>query len=468
MVTLVRDYNVRPAGGIFEFRWWRRLTGLGLGLVAVILALSATPATTIGFQATTLAIAWAGALLATWQAARGVGGPATVYLIVLGLFHCGLIIAVALGGTSMLVGRGDNSWIFRSVAINQAVVAVCACFFACAVGVLVGQSTPTMRKISLPAVTISTFERRGVALVGVLGAVVGISLIGYVLATSGGVALLFSGYGSFLEAVGGSGLLGYGTIVLGFGLAFLVSAGGRYRVAGWILMGVVAVIALPLGLRGSVLFPAVTLAVIESRRKRLPLLPIAFAGFVGLVLVSVLRQTRSGGVSSLLSGSWGPIAPLQGVAEMGYSLYPVVVVQGWMAVGTPPMGGVTLIAPLVRLGEAVFGGGAPPGASDFRLFNSEIANNVGAIGGSPIAEGIRNGGIGFAIVFLALIGYLLARLDRFPVRPLGSATVGIFLLPLLIDVRNSFAPVLFQWVIGALMLLAAYVATLLSRQREVE
>jgi hypothetical protein len=455
-------------GGIFDIRWWRRLTGLSLGAVAVILALSATPNTGIGYQAITLTISWAGALVATWRGERGIGGPATVYLIVLGLFHCGLIVAVALGGPRMLVGNGDNSWIFRSAAINQAVIAVSVCFFACAVGVLMGQATRSARSPSFPKVTAATPERRGVALVGIVGAALGISLIGYVVATNGGIGLLFSGYGSFLEAVGNSGLLGYGTILLGFGLAFLVSAGGRYRVAGWVLMGVVALIALPLGLRGTVLFPAVTLAVIESRRRRLPLLAIAVAGFVGLAVVSVLRQTRSGGVSSLLAGSWCEIAPLQGVAEMGYSLYPVVVVQGWMTAGTPPRGGITLIAPLIRLGETVFGGGAPPGASDFRLFNSEIANNVGAIGGSPIAEGIRNGGVGFAIVFLAAIGYLLARLDALPARPLGGAAVGVFLLPLLIDVRNSFAPVLFQWIIGVMMLLAAYVATLLSRRRGVE
>ena len=80
------------------------------------------------------------------------------------------------------------------------------------------------------------------------------------------------------------------------------------------------------------------------------------------------------------------------------------------------------------------------------MFNVEIANRVGQIGGSPVAEAFHNFGTVGVVLFMAVLGALLVRLER-----RSDAVVGVVLLPLLIQVRNSFAPVPVQIGIGLLL-----------------
>jgi len=91
-----------------------------------------------------------------------------------------------------------------------------------------------------------------------------------------------------------------------------------------------------------------------------------------------------------------------------------------------------------------------------------VLSRVGPIGGSPVAEGYHNLGMAGVVAVMAAIGLAVALVDRRPVTPFGHATVGVVLLPLLTEVRNSAAPLLIHIAIG-LSILA--VARALARAR---
>ncbi len=275
---------------------------------------------------------------------------------------------------------------------------------------------------------------------GVAVQLAGIGIFVVALVRAGGIDLLSGGYNAFVEANGTDTALAFGTLCSGTGALLAVSAGGRARVVGWAGFVLYAVIALPLGTRGEVLFPLMAMAVIEARRRRIRPLWTLSGAVVVLLLADVVRQTRIGG---LLSPSWWVTAPMDAVAEMGFSLRPVVVVLGW---DEPMRAGATFVAVPMRFFESFLGWHGGPPAYDDRLFNVEIANRAGQIGGSPVAEAFHNFGTLGVVLFMAVLGALLARLERRP-----DAVLGVVLLPLLIQVRNSFAPVPVQIGIGLLL-----------------
>jgi hypothetical protein len=130
---------------------------------------------------------------------------------------------------------------------------------------------------------------------------------------------------------------------------------------------------------------------------------------------------------------------MDAVAEMGYSLRPTTVVLGWHSRGEPLRGGDTFLAVPARALEKLVGEGPP--AFDTRLFDVEILSRVGAIGGSPVAEGFHNFGLAGVIGVMALLGLLVAIVSRNPRTPTDDAFVGAVLVILLTQVRNAFAPV---------------------------
>ncbi|NKE61963.1 O-antigen polysaccharide polymerase Wzy [Lentzea sp. PSKA42] len=245
-----------------------------------------------------------------------------------------------------------------------------------------------------------------------------------------------------MEMNGSDTALAFGTLCFGTGAVLAVSAGGHARIAGWVGFGLYAVIALLLGTRGEALFPLVAMAVVEARRHRIRPLWTFVGAVAVLLLAGVVRQTRIGGLTSLSPSLWLS-APLDAIAEMGFSLRPVVVVLGW---DEPLRVGATFVAVPVRFLESFLGWHGGPPAYDDRLFNVEIANRVGQIGGSPVAEAFHNFGTLGVVLFMAALGALLARLEW-----RSDAVLGVVLLPLLIQVRNSFAPVPVQIGFGLLL-----------------
>ena len=445
----IEEQDHAKAGATF-----RRLVGLGCSVAALVLHLNVT--TTSQSAALALGLSILGGLIVAWRSDRGVGGAAFVYLLVFGLFHAGLVVAVVLGGEQMLIGQGLNNWVFSS-AISAAVLAVCISIIAWECGVLVS------RPDAASSHRLDQKSKSRTDIVGFVGVIAGLTLIALALAPHGGFGALFSGYLQFLEKVANDSEFGYGVAILGCGVGFLVASGGRARLWGWGVAAGLAAVGLPLGLRGTVLFLLATVLVVEAKRTRISAWLFAASSLVVLTLVSVLRSTRVGGIEALLAGGFKTPSPLEAIAEMGYSLYPVVVVQKWIEGGFEYRNGVTFVAPILRFFENLFGSDPGPGQEDLRIFNVEIFIREGPIGGSPVAEALRNGGTLGVIILMLVIGYVVGRVDRLPATADGGAITVVVLLPLLIAVRNSFAPVLVQIGIGVGMLV---IARLLGRALE--
>lgn len=435
--------------------WIRQLLGVAISVVALLFQ---SADASIQTEAVILVAALIGAALVSWRPDRGVGGAAFLYVVVFGLFHAGLVVAVAVGGERFLIGRGANAWAV-SDAVPAAVTAVVIAILALECGILLTRLRRT-GPIGEPELD----QAPRTDLVGYAGVVIGLALIASALQSVGGLGALFSGYLEFLEKVASDGAFGYGVAILGCGIGFLVASGGRARSAGWLVVAVVAAVGLPLGLRGTVLFLVVTVLVVEAKRTRISAWLFVLGSVAVLALVSILRTSRVGGIGALVSGGAGGAAPLEAVAEMGYSLYPVVVVQEWLEGGLEYRYGVSFVAPILRFIEASTGANPGPAATDYRIFNVEVLSLVGPIGGSPVAEALRNGGMLGVCVLMVALGFAVGWVDRLPATPNGGAITVVVLLPLMIAIRNSFAPVLVQIAIGLAMLATAGLLGRLSQE----
>ncbi|WP_424936880.1 MULTISPECIES: O-antigen polysaccharide polymerase Wzy [Bacteria] len=428
----------------------RGTAALLIAAISVLVAVLAGESWSAGSLALLFAFSFAGLLLAAWTTRAGAGGSAFLYFFVFALFHGGLVFAYAVHGDEALIGGGDNSWI-TAAQLGPAVVLTTIGVAAATVGVLLGRWRSSAGRPS----PLEGVDGARLAPVAITLTSIGAVSVAYAIVTNGGLGGE-AGYIEFLELVNGEGAFSYGTLLLGLGLCLMVAARGRARVAGWVAMGVLGAVALPLGLRGPVLFPLLTMVMVEAKRKPLRLWLFGVVAVGVLAMISVIRQTRARGLTGLLEGGWTRIDPLDGAAEMGYSLYPVVQVERWMSSGVEPMNGVTFVAPVVRFVERLFGLPSPPGDQDLRLFNVEIFTRVGPIGGSPIAEGYRNLGLLGVILVMLILGWVMSRVDRLPATAAGAAIAAAVVLPLLTAVRNSFAPILPQLMIGALVLIVAF------------
>ncbi|WP_160148892.1 O-antigen polysaccharide polymerase Wzy [Amycolatopsis alkalitolerans] len=404
-----------------------------------------TPATDdITALAVTFGLAWALCLALVGR--TGFYRPATAYLVLFGVFHGGLLFSIAVRGPDTFSAY-DSSWLYSGYtagAVRLAIAGMVACTLAATF------SAGPDRGAAPAGVSPQT---AGIAAIAGLGVeLAGLGVFAGSVAQAGGLDLVSGGgYTAFLQANESEGLLGYGTLLIGIGAILAIIAGGPARAAAWTGFSAYAVVAFLIGTRGAVLFPLLTLLVVEHRRghRIRPLWTVIGVPFL-LTLIGLVRTTRLAGPHARASTLWS--APFDAIAEMGYSLHPSVVVLGWHSAGEPFLHGATLIAVPVRFIEALTGwhGGAP--AHDPRLFNVEIADRAGPIGGSPVAEGYHNGGLLGVVLLLTAIGLVLGLLERRPRTPLGDAFAGIMLLPLLIQTRNSFAPVPVQVGIGLLAL----------------
>lgn len=415
---------------------------IGFAIAVIGAAVTAAPqSNSFRELAASFTLTWVGLLFTAWHRDYGVFSASSVYLIVFGLFHGGLLVAIALVGEGAYVAH-DNSWITpENLKAPAAIVSVAMVAF--------GVGAHFAPKIPLDRAAVSGIDAVSrLAIAGKLILTVGLLLSGVAVLAGGGPSVLASNYDAFTAASSGRQFaVGLGFVMTGCGL--LICAGDEDRLWGWGVFAVLAIVGLPLGLRGPFMFPAAAFIVIEARRRRIPSLTLVPAAIALLTLTSVLRQTRAGGLRALLDLHGVAFAPMQGLAEMGSSIRTVMFVRDWMATGLPPQHGITLVAPIVRMFERLTGTSTTD--LDYRLFNVEMLNRAGPFGGSPVAEGLRNGGVPFAICLMLVLGLIVGALNKLPNGPLASAAVILFLTPLLVNTRNGFASVPAQWIIGSVV-----------------
>jgi hypothetical protein len=261
-------------------------------------------------------------------------------------------------------------------------------------------------------------------------------------------------YGAYLATLDAIPLLGtifaYIYLFIGLSLVFISVAYRKgFGYLYFIIFAVWAGFAFKLGLRGEVMFPGTVAGCILGRRGApvngftLLIMTVCF-----LILTGIVKNARISGDYSAVDS----VNPLNAVAEMGASLRPVQEVIKWRKNGDQLLWGGSYWAPVERqLAHFVPGLHRKPGVEDRRLLNVVVSERAGPIGFSPVAEAYLNfGERGVLLVFLFL-GALMAYFDSQPSRLRYDILVGASLVPLFIMIRNSFAPVPVQILVGIVL-----------------
>ena len=383
---------------------------------------------------------------------RGFWALPSLFLLIAACFHIGALPFAAANTTPNFASSAVGAW-FSEEATRQAVLVVSAATALFAVGA--GGLTRRRRPRAVPDSSRDLENRFGFAGFVVLASSIAVWLL--LTISDLGFSFLLRSYQDYTGATESSALLPY--IFYGIGLGVVLTCAGssrRWFRPALIVFSVFALLALPIGLRGEVLFPAAAGAARIALRHRMPRAWVALIMVVGILAgINVLQQVRLTGLGRVdpatLTG-----APLQGMAELGGTLRTVNAVISWREQDGDSSGrhGATYLAPFDRpIRSKLLGEPVPSARTDFRLMNVEMRARETSIGGSFIAEAYRNFGLGGALLIPLLIGLALRRFEMMPSTLVGDSLIGVVFVALLQHVRNSFAPFPAQVILGLLFVL---------------
>jgi O-antigen polysaccharide polymerase Wzy len=377
---------------------------------------------------------------------RGMWSPSATYMIILVLFHVGLVAAYGLGRVPEAdVGEAAEMWLYRR-STPRALWVTDLGIVGYAIGVCM------FRQNAQPAPADNDAEvtlKQIVGLTGCLLTLISVFAWFSIALNRGGPRLLVSSYSEFLTKTEGSSLP-FTDRLSHFGMAFMMASQWS-KLHRWALSAFVirAAFEFPLGLRSEVLFPTFAALTIYAYR-RIPMRGARAALLaIGLLsAIAMIRDLRQVGIGSASSAQLGA-NPLDGLAEMGSSLRPVAEVVFWHEMGDRLDDGATYWAPIDRsLYYVIPGWTRLPIEKDSRVMTNLVMDRVGPIGFSIIAEAYRNFAATGALVILFLVGLFLGQVDSWPTSVTRLCATGVVLTGLLLHVRNSFVPLPAHFVIG--------------------
>lgn len=423
-----------------------------VGVAALAMAL-VLPSEGVGPLANFWWIAVTSLAVVGWVVFRaGLWTATGVYAAVFWCFHFGLVAALGTGLVQPLeLSLWDQLWLLGPFGGDAAYIAL--------IGALAFAAGAGLVQCREPGLPVAVSDRGRVAhphgkagSVLVLGAMTAWAVV--VVATSGPGGF-FSSYGDYLQRTEEfSGLLSIVWLALGFGLVLAVTGEpGRFRDAAIAGFGGFALVALPIGLRGEVLFPGIA-ALVALARSGWALSPgrtgaLALALLVIIPVVKDVRHTGLQGLPDLVL----ELRVFDAFVEMGGSLHPVEKVVRWHAEGEPLEMGSSYWAPVERAAARILPGVTAVAAeNDLRIMNVLVTDRVGAIGFSPVAEAYRNFGAVGVVGVMTLLGVAFARIDRIRDDSLAVLVIATVYLSLLTNVRNSFISVPAQCALGLLLI----------------
>lgn len=444
-----------------------------LGLMAVVvlvltaLWLDRSPVNNIGEANVQVAALCIAALVGVLCCGRP-GSARQIYGLAFLAFHIGLLVAVFFTGVDAIPETINSGWMYTPV-LNQVIIQVAIG----ATGLILGMLIPyrslkpvasvfkddlTTRRTLARSLRTEKLRERHSYRVGLLIYCAGLIFI---------VAQLFAGgfqftegYGAYRDAVEGNGLLGYGFLLVALG-AGLSASSRDSRIVPWVLVGIVLALFLPTGARSAALFPAAVVVSIRSRHERFRLVPLVGGVFGTLGLISIIQRSRLEGFSGL-SGNLD-MNPIAALAEMGSTVVTVYAANFFVGSGRDYWYGESIFVVPIRQIEKLFGVPVLNAELDFRFFSSEIVSVFGPVGGSPVAEGVRNGGTIGVFIVMFLTGLALAWVDSKHSTFIGLAIRISLLYALLVAVRNALAPVIILCAAGVIAAVTAtYAVRLVS------
>lgn len=402
-----------------------------------------------------LAIALA-ALTAVGQfAPRGANSASWLYLLTFCLFHLGMCVMFVFGGWPTDPGAVFyyGLWLYEpetSTAFWLAMLAVPAITTAnLAVWLRSPSEAPTHRR------DISPHHCSLFGAVLLTGAVPTFVLLVLQSGALGG------GYADYLESLGDTGASAAVSYLIAAGLVFAATpARSRARRVALAMFALFVIVALPMGLRTSVLTAATAAVLVYARSRPLPNRTVLLAVVACLAVIGLTREVREEGLAGIASASVSAANPTEALREMGGSIRPVAEVVRWQTIlHEPAAGGDTYLSPFGRIGARALG----LERSGEVLLGARLYERAGPIGGSTVAEAYHNFGVGGVVVICGLIGGFTASLDRLRPTPLNNVAIGLLMIPLIYAVRQNFSVVPAWLAFGLILLLTArFLITTLS------
>ena len=386
-------------------------------------------------------------------APSGLWSPPAVLLVVIGLFHLGLVPFWITGSNPGLGRLSDQAWYYGpggAYALGLVSLGVAAFAVGAHCVLAVYDPPPTVPQFDADSRAASLISTAGAVMV-----ILAVSMWFGLAIERGGPTVFFGGYLAFRELMAGS-ILGLLYQPIGIGVCLLVI--GRLRglaLFGAAAFGLWASVGFYVGVRGEALHPLIAaLCILGLRRALVRPLVAAVGALVLLSLIHLVQQVRVQGLSAAASAGLS-VNPLGGRADLRNTIRVVAVTHRWHLVeGEPFAGGTTYTVAVARALEAVVApDDRPPAAFDARLFNQLILAREGPIGGSIVGEAFHNGGAIAVVIALLVAGGAAAWISAATRTPWHAAVGVAFFIPLVYHVRNAFVPVV-PWVVAALCLVA--------------
>lgn len=385
--------------------------------------------------------------------------PVLIYAVVFWVFHFGLLFPASISPEVLsTLAPWARTWIDQPET-RLALVAAVLFLTSYMLGIL----SAYRQKPFLLDTPIEDGNAPGLIAVGWM--LIGLSILMVLIAIVDlGWRILLRSYSDFYVV---HNSFSWPIVIMATGIMLQI-AGGRdtsaiLKTLGFLFVPLIIPVTIA-GARTAPLFSSIAIVSVSTLRGfRIPLRILVPGVLLLLLLIATVKDVRQQGVEAIVSQSRQIEVqdPLAGLAELGGSLRPVSASIDFIRGRGALFYGETYVFPLTRQLER-FSGTRGTVLTDERFIAATINRLYGSIGYSTVAEAYVNfGAIGVAL-FAFVWGVCLGWLTSHAKTPYRIAVLAVILIPMLINVRNSFIYVP-AWVFFGLMAIALARAIRMAR-----
>jgi oligosaccharide repeat unit polymerase len=387
--------------------------------------------------------------------------PPIVYACIFWVFHFGLLFPASISLTVLdTINPWTRVWIDQTDTI-LALLAALLFLASFATGVLLfyRNNEASVKR---------TDSSKSPELVGVGWALIGIGWLLVLTAVINlGWRIFLSEYQSFYSV---HNSFSWPIVMMATGFMLQIAGGREKQAVLRSLLFLFAPVIIPVMLSGARTAPlfstAAILSLLTMRGLRLPLKLLIPAIILLLIATATVKDIRQQGLENLINQGAGIEAqdPLSGLTELGGSLRPVSASFDYMRSRGDFFYGETYLFPLTRQVER-FTGMRGTVLTDERFIAARVNQLYGSIGYSTVAEAYVNFGVLGITLFAFAWGSLLGWLAGWASTPYRLAILSVLLIPMFVNVRNSFIYVPAWIFLGLLPIVGARVLRTLYTKR---
>jgi hypothetical protein len=407
-------------------------------------------------------ITGAGGLFITWLMKQILKldwlAPPIVYALVFWVFHFGLLFPASISLNILdTIDPWTRAWIYQSDTL-RALFAALLFLASFSVGtLLLYKDIPTLLRHSK--------EDKSPELVAMGWVLIGMSILLVLIAIINFSWRVF--LASYQEFFVIHNSFSWAIVIMATGIMLQIAGGRENKSVLKSLVFLFLPLIIPVMIAGSRTAPVFTsvaiMSVLSLRGLRIPLKVLIPGVVLVLILMATVKDVRQQGITAVIEQSIQVETqdPLSGLTELGFSLRPVTASIDYIRNRGEFFYGQTYYFPFIRQVQR-FTGLREASITDERFIGNTITRIYGASGGgglgfSVVAEAYVNGGMLAIVLFGFGWGMLLSGLTVRATTPYRLAVLAAIMIPMLINVRNSFIYVPAWIFLGALTIVAARV-----------